>query len=446
VHYLSREHLNEILLLPETDDRPDASVTPLAAAEETRMLTLPNGLKVLMIKDSSTPTLAAHFAVFGGLRYEDDVSSGSSRLVAKLLEKGTASMDQAEVQEAVEGWGGGLGSFSGQNSYGLTITSLSAHTSEALALFAELLTAPALDPAEFTKERDLQIEHVFAKKEDVFSFAQEALRKALYKTHPYRLDPLGSEESLKNLTRDRIVSFYKKTMSANRAVLSISGDFDPAKLEAQIRSLFAKLPVNSEAVELSASEKIDKPVIVRRESPREQAIVMLGFHAVAVTDARRHALEILNAVLNDSAGRLYKTVRSKAGLSYLVGSSLAMGVDPGYLVFFASVRPDKADEAMAMLVEEAELLRKDGITAVELADAKTQLIGNRERLLESKESRSLESAFSELYGISIEEFNRYAERVRAVSLEDIRAAIAQFIDPEHSARVTVVPETEKSNG
>lgn len=440
---LRPEAMSEVRLLPAELKKDDAQQASAAAPAGIERRKLSNGITLLLKRDPTLPQVVMNWVTLGGVRFESEETNGACALMAQLLTKGTANMGQDEVARQVEGWGGSIHAFSGQNSWGLAMSQLKAYTGDALALLSDLLANSAFDSSELEKAREHQLQTLLAKEEDIYATMADTIRRTIYKKHPYRLDPLGTPESVRRISRDNIVSFYKKTLEPRRSVLAVFGDFDPEEVTRRAEETLGRLASSGSAEPPQfEKERLEKAVTNVRRVPRAQAISALTFNSVDLKDPRRYAYEVLNAVMSGSAGRLYGAIRGREGLSYVVTSSLGLGIDPGYFVLFAAVEPAKAESTLQLLLKEADALRAKGITAKELENAKIQLLGDHERSRESKLSEASEASFAELYGMGFEEYLRYSEKVQKVSLEDVNALIREFLDPERSARILVGPLDE----
>ena len=94
-------------------------------------------------------------------------------------------------------------------------------------------------------------------------------------------------------------------------------------------------------------------------------------------DDDRYALELLQESCSDLGSRLFLRIREKLGLAYYVGAQHFPGLAPGYFAFYAGTEPAKAELVEKEFLEEAELLRTEGLTAEELKRAKAKIIGQK---------------------------------------------------------------------
>ena len=99
---------------------------------------------------------------------------------------------------------------------------------------------------------------------------------------------------------------------------------------------------------------------------KKQAVLVIGFRGTTVRDADRYPLELLQEACSDLGSRLFMRIREKLGLAYYVGAQNVLGLAPGYFAFYAGTEPDKASQVETELLNEAELLRTEGLPAEEL--------------------------------------------------------------------------------
>ena len=103
-------------------------------------------------------------------------------------------------------------------------------------------------------------------------------------------------------------------------------------------------------------------------------MLVIGYVGTTLHSADRYALELLQESCSDLGSRLFLRIREKLGLAYYVGAQNFLGLVPGYFAFYVGTEPDKAELVEQELLNEAELLRNEGVTAEELKRAKANTI------------------------------------------------------------------------
>ena len=128
-------------------------------------------------------------------------------------------------------------------------------------------------------------------------------------------------------------------------------------------------------------------------------MLVIGFRGTTVRDADRYPLELLQEACSDLGSRLFMRIREKLGLAYYVGAQNVLGLAPGYFAFYAGTMPEKASQVETELLNEAELLRAEGLTAEELKRAKAKIIGQRKIARQDLGGFAMTTALDELYGL-----------------------------------------------
>jgi zinc protease len=164
---------------------------------------LGNGIRLLVKENRSIPVVSIRAAFLGGVRFETEANNGINQFIAVMLTRGTQNLTSLQVAKKMERMAGSLSGFSGYNSLGLTATFLSQHFEEAFGLFAEVLRAPSFDKEEMEKRRQSILAAIRQQEDDLDRSVFRLFRKTLYEQHPYRMDSLGTLETVQGLTQDR---------------------------------------------------------------------------------------------------------------------------------------------------------------------------------------------------------------------------------------------------
>jgi zinc protease len=165
----------------------------------------------------------------------------------------------------------------------------------------------------------------------------------------------------------------------------------------------------------------------------------MGWPGVRLDSDHRFALELIQELCSDLGSRLFLRVREKLGLAYYVGAQNFMGLSPGYFAFYAGTEPSKISRVERELRAEAALLRDRGVTPDELQRAKAKLLGQKKIARQELGSLAQQAALDELYGLGYANFDTEDARIEAVTLEEIRTAAAQYLDPNRYVLAVLEP-------
>jgi zinc protease len=410
---------------------------------EVIRVALPEGAKLLVQRDASVGVVALRAVWMGGQRFEDEQTAGINNLLAGLLTRGTRSLSGDALAREIEGMAGAIGGFSGRNSFGVRAELLGRHFDRGLELFSECVLAPTLAPEELERERRQVLEEIRTQEDNVSASAFRLFAQTLYREHPYRLDAIGTAESVAGLSRDKLALYHRRHVRPSDMTLAIVGDVDPQAVIARVHALFpaGAGPAVTGAIRLPRVEEPPPgPLEVFRSQNKQQAHVVYGFPGTTVANPDRFALELLSTVLSGQGGRLFVELRDRRGLAYRVSAFSVEGVDPGYFAVYIATSPENLAVALAGIREELDKVMTRPIPKAELDRAKRYLVGAHEISLQRRAAIASTLAFHECYGLGWDEYRRYAPAILAVSAADVRDAARRYLDPARSVVATVRPE------
>ncbi|KPK41536.1 MAG: hypothetical protein AMJ78_05220 [Omnitrophica WOR_2 bacterium SM23_29] len=430
-NYLKLNNLTIARLTPKKEADISAKPIPKKGKEfNIKKITLPNKATLLMYEDHSAPIVSMHILFMGGLRVEDENINGISYLTSNMLLQGTKSHSAEWISKEAESRGIILSSFSGNNSFGISLKCLRDEFDFSMRLLADILSNSTFPEDEIKIMKEIQLAQVRARKDDIFAVASDRLLQTIFKSHPYRMNHLGTKGSIDNLRREDIIRFYRRFAVPDNMVIVLFGDVDAEGMQAGVSKTFNSFRGR-------ATEKIRVLKEPEQESPRrsfgqmqkEQAVLMIGYPGTDVRNPDKYTLEIINSIFSREGGRIYMEIREKFGLSYVLGSFSALGIDPGYFVFYVATTDENIETVKKLLLRQINLLKAEGPTEEELNLAKADLIGSYFRELEVNSVIGFKVGLDELYGLGYEAVFKYPEAIESITPTDVmRVANKYFAD------------------
>lgn len=445
--YLVPHNLTVVSLNPkEAQDLKTGNDPPQSPQTEPSLSALPCGLRWIQVPDDSLPLVSLSATMRGGLLMEKPGQAGISHLTAQLLKKGTQSMDAATLAETIESIGGSLSVQSGNNSIIVTLSVLQPDLERGIELLSDIVLRPAFLPEEIEKEKRKQLSDLQLEKDQPMRVARDVLREALFGSHPYARNTLGSEETVQALTREDIVAFYQNLLARDHVVLSSAGHYDPRHLEAQFATQFPEEAFQAETdIPPHPTDFAARSQTIPVESDKVQAIVQIGWPGLDVNDTRRPALEVIDQALSDIASRLFVRIRDKQSLAYFVGSAQLIGLDPGYFLVYAGTRPDQALHVRDELLDELRLLASQGLGPEEFERARAKLRGGRLIQNQSAGKKAMRASLNVLYGLGIDWEKHYMEQLDALTPEDTRKVAKEIFGGNDYIAVILKPGAQPEN-
>ena len=405
----------------------------------------PSGLKLLVLRDTSVPIVALRATWVGGLRYEDERSNGISNMLAALLSRGTKTRTAEQIMNDVEGMAGSMMGYAGRNSLGLQAEFLSRYFERAIDLVADCLLNATFAEDELEKERRLVLDDIRAQEDSLGQVAFKLFHSTMWQKHPYRLDAMGTTQSVAAMTRRKLLSHFRQRYSTSTQPIAVVGDVDPARVQAKVAALLGGRPEqNLEKPIVPTEPQRSEPAQVFKYMAKEQAHLVLGFQGVGFASPDRFPLEVLAYVLSGQGGRLFTEIREKRALAYRVSAFSMEGLDPGYFAVYLASSPENLDEAVKVVRQELRDVADKGITADELARAQRYLVGVHAIGLQRKSALAAALAFHEAYGQGWKSYRQYADNLMKVTVADVTRVARKYLNPQREVAAVVKPPAESS--
>jgi zinc protease len=439
--YLTPENRTLYALLPDGAAPKIAADVEVSSDQPIQKIELANGLCLLAKEDHRLPFVEFRAAFKGGVLAETAGNNGITQLLAKMLLKGTKRRTAGQVATEIESVGGSIDSYGGNNSFGVNVEVLSSDFATGLDLLADVLLNPTFPADALEREREVQIAGIRARKDDLLKSASVAMCRTMFGNAGYGLDPLGTEETVSKFQASDLKLFHKKLTAPNNCVLAVYGDIKTTEVKTAIEKAFVNWKANPALPALNSQlSTLNSAKHVEEVRDKKQAVLVIGFPGTTMHSNDHYALELIQESCSDLGSRLFLRIRDKLGLAYFVGAQNFAGLVPGYFAFYTSTEPAKAGQVEKELLQEAELLRAEGLTAMELKRAKAKIIGQKKIARQDLGDLASLTALDELYGLGYQRTELDDAKYEAVTLEQIKAAAQKYLKPDAFVVSIVKPE------
>ncbi|MEO8352994.1 MAG: pitrilysin family protein [Chthoniobacteraceae bacterium] len=388
---------------------------------------LSNGLRLLVREDSRLPLISLVATFRGGVLTETPETSGISRLVAKVLLKGTERRTAEQIADELENLGGSIGSDGGNNSLSVTMRVLQPDLQLGMDILADVLRNATLPEKAVAREKEIQLAAIKEEDEEMTSVARRLLRRNLFPAHAYGLNPLGTPQTVAGFGRDALVAFRDQYLVGRNGVVSIFGAVKAEEVRALAEEYFGTLPAGELALaNIARPQPLPAAAEVIELQPKQQAVLMVGVHGADMFSPDAVVLELLDEACSDLGSRLFLRIRDQMGLAYFVGSSFMPGFVPGSFTFYLGTDPAKLTAVKEALREEIANLARDGLTAEELARAKAKILGQQDIRNQSNGNFAFLTALDELYGLGYARYLSLHEQIEKVTLDEVRRVARKY--------------------
>ncbi|MBN2560061.1 MAG: insulinase family protein [Phycisphaerae bacterium] len=381
------------------------------------------GLELGALPIEGRRTTTFEIRILAGLASESDDKLGVARLVEETIGKGTEDKTARELTDAFDAIGAQCSSGVGRESVAFRCNCLPEYVEKALALHAEMLRQPTF-PKEFCQVAvDLARQELIALEDDPGELSRKLLAPYAYGPQLGRHD-LGTAESLDRMTRDDIVSYWRRHFGASRMLVATAGVVDVDRTVATLERLFAGFGEGDEDGRDGFPVKFS-PGVRHHDKKLEQEHILMCWPGVKVTDDDYPVERLMLAVLGDGmSSRLFTEVREKQGLVYWVGAWDEHPRNAGMIFLGASTKPARCDQTVETLLHEVDRLGED-VAEEELERAKVGIIAKTQTHGDITRSRASELSGDLFhYGrpVPLAEKNEWISRV---TIADVRRYLAE---------------------
>ncbi len=332
---------------------------------------LPNGVRVITVPMQDRASAGVAIWVRAGGRFESRPLSGVSHFLEHMLFKGTPSRTARQIKEQIEGVGGMMNAFTGEESTCYFAKLLVPHFPKALEVLSDMVNHASLSLEEYKKEKPVILEEIKMYRDLPSHHVQDVMSEMLWPDQPLGRPIAGTPETVEGITRQAMARYKKQYYHPKNIVVTVSGSVDPEEVARRVKDCFVQKSTLVKAHFPKASSHQTKPRIQFLEKKSEQTHLVIGLHGLSRFDPARYALGILNIMLGSNmSSRLFEEVREKRGLAYEIRSGLSYYHDAGVVTVSAGLEAAKLPEAVRVILRELGKLCTKNVSEGELRRAK----------------------------------------------------------------------------
>lgn len=382
---------------------------------------LENGLTVLLEENHSAPVVAVNVWVKVGSACEEPGEYGLAHVHEHMLFKGTQKRGVGEIARVIESNGGDINAFTSFDETVYYVVIASRFLDTALDVLSDAVANSAFDPGELKKELEVILEEIRRGEDTPSRNLSERLFAEAYTVHPYKRPVIGTDESVKSFTREKITNFYKKWYSPNNMTLVVVGNFDSGQAMSRIKETFGNLK----------SKPLPKCVILEEPPQKEirafvfdkkiqEGYFSLAFHIPNVKNEDTPVLDVISNILGGGdSSRLYRRVKEEKGLVSSIYSYSFTPKYPGLFSVGGTLDPAKTKEALSEIIRETYKLKYEPVSFEELSKAKVNIESDSIYAKETMQGQAQKLGYYEVEAGDYRYEGDYLSRISQVTQEDI---------------------------
>ena len=374
------------------------ALTPVQAAVrppklQYQIATLPNGLRVILSEDHSTPIVHVSVWYHVGSKNEREGRTGFAHLFEHMMFKGSKNVEPDSHTSIISGVGGRSNAYTTEDTTVFWQTLPAQHLPLALWLEADRMATLRVDDDAFRREREVVKEERRLRIENQpYGRLQEIIYDHAFVTHPYKHPTIGSMADLEAASIADVRDFHSTYYVPENATVTVVGDFDSAEALQLVTQYLGRVPKAARPVPRDIPK--EPPMTGERRAVVEEAwplpAVVVAYHITYDGHPDSYPLHITSKILSDGqSARLRRELIYNRRLCLSASGSGNIIEHPNLFFAVCIVQPGQSPEAAeAALIDEFEKLKDEGVTVQEVQRAQNQFARDYILSRESNEGKA----------------------------------------------------------
>lgn len=380
-----------------------------------------NGLKVIVKRRTSAPTVSGGLFMRGGVRNINEKNAGIENLMLSTAIDAGKNMPRQQVRRDLSRLGSVITSAAGQDYSAVSFATTRQNFDRVWEIFSEVMLNPAFADDDVRRERE-QILAQLRESEISPEGALQALQeRVLYAGHPYVNDATGTAATIATLTPADLRVYHKKIMETSRLLLVFVGDLDANELKTKIAATFGTLPRGDYQEQPLPALDFSKPSVDVATRTLPTNYVQGVFAAPSLSSPDYYAMRVAIAILYNL---VVQEVRNERQLSYAPAAELNnLAANTGTI----SVSSTDPNQAIAVMLDQIKLLRTQRLNDSVVLEIAGSFLTSYYLGQETSAAQAGELARYELIGGGWRNSFEFLNRVRRVSSEDVQRVSNQYM-------------------
>ncbi len=392
--------------------------------------TLKNGIRLVHLFNKKE---VAHFGIIinTGSRDEAEDESGMAHFIEHVIFKGTKKRKAYHVLSRLEHIGADLNAFTTKEETSIYASFLKGYYERTLELIADITFNSIFPEKEIDKEKDVVLDEINSYKDSPSELIFDDFEELLYDGHPIARNILGTPQSVKSFTKEKIQKFIRNNYHTDQMVISSVGNIEFKKLVKLVERYFGDIPENLR--QYKRKRMIPYEPLKKTMSKRTYlSHACLGNIAYQRDHEQRLGLVLLNNLLGGPGlnSRLTLAVREKHGYTYDIESHYQPYSDTGLFCIYLGTDKDYLEKSIRLVKKELNLLRRKKLGSLQLQRAKQQIIGQLAISLESNVTEMLSMGRSLLQLNKVDSIREIHEAIEAISANQLQDIANEIFDPK----------------
>ena len=403
--------------------------------KDSEVFTTANGITVVLSENHKLPRVSFDMNMGSDRRIEGS-KAGLSDMAGSLIMSGTKNRTKDQLDQEIDF----IGAYMGASRFSLSMSCLTKHMDKGLTLMSDVLLNANFPQSEFDRIKKQNSSGLMGTKSDAGSMAQHATVKINFPNHPF--GDVMTEESLNNISREDIVSYYQSNFTPNGSYLAVVGDITRQQVEEMVNKYFGSWTGGQVFTELPNSGSFTKGnrVVFVKKPGAVQSVVYVTFPIdMRAGDKNQLNLTVLNDILGGGGfgTRLMQNLREDKAYTYGCYSSMNITEDGSWMSAGGNFQNAVTDSAIEQILMEFQKITNEFVTDEELNLTKMNMAGEFSRSLERPQTIARFALNIIIDKLPKDYYQTYLQRLESVTKEDVLLMAQQYFTSKNCNIIVV---------
>ena len=413
------------------EDPPPPLLAPDVKFPDFELRRLDNGLPVVYVGAHEQPAVNVRLVVRAGTSSDPTLQPGLAAMTAQLLDQGTTMRGAQEIAQTIDNIGGAMGVGAGTDLSYVNVLVLKDSFDLALDMLSDVARNPAYAQTEVDRQRQQVLSEMQVSYDDPAYVSSIVFGRLVYGDHPYGMPQSGTPQSLMRITRNDLIEFHRNHYLPNNAILAVVGDVSAEEAFAGVARALSDWPRGVlPTPDLTEQPPPSNRLVIVDKPGAVQTAVRVGHLALPRAHPDYLALDMAVKILGGEGGnRLGSVLRTDRSLTYSASAEMAGRQFAGDFMAQTDTRSSATAEVLRLTVDEISRMQRERVSRRELRRAKDYLAGHFPLTIETPNAIAAQVLEAILFGLELDDLERYPERINAVTEDDIQRVAREYLKP-----------------
>jgi predicted Zn-dependent peptidase len=403
--------------------------------------TLENNIKAIYEQSKNSEVTHCGIIINSGSRDENENQLGLAHFIEHTIFKGTSKRKSFHILNSIDKVGGEINAFTTKEQICIYTATLQVDFERALDLLADICFDASFPEKEIEKEKEVILDEINSYLDSPSEQIFDDFEDLLFKDHSLGHNILGTTESVKKMTREKILDFLKTHFSTENIVFSYVGPESLEKVKNKANKYFNHQNISTKRKEERTVFKDYNTFKIEKKNSQYQSHLIVGNKAYAKNDPKRPALILLNNLIGGPAmnSRLNLNIREKYGFTYNLESNYVTYSDAGWFGIYMGTDKKHLDKTLNLCLKELKNVREKELGIKQLYYAKKQILGQLAISGENNQSLMLSNGKNYATGNKIYTKKEVEKIIENISSKDLLEVANEIFEPNQLSYLSFQP-------